>query len=705
MEVIPHLRHRDAVRPFALLAALALALSLALPAAGQPTLVPDAGTLFVLNVDAASGRLQDLTGRYQAEVTGGEMMKDETGRSCIRFGPGGKSGISIKDDGKLAFEGGMVLEAWVYFEEPLPAKAATLALKAGSFCWDVAKGKLNTTWLVFPSEEIFITAPQQFKYYPVGGDTINGFMNIPVKKWVKLTMAYDEALGAVITSIDGMTDRRRYRYRGAQRLQSDGRSPLTLLPGFTNCRVSAVTLRSGRPRLNVSAMEAYANALPYEEKVLLTLDHIDPALPLPLEVTVVWEKASGSAETLHTVTLNSHAKHDILLDAPTWKNSLHTYAVHVTTRGHEIFSRNLRVANVKPAGPTLIHADHTISRDGKKFFPLMVYHAVPEDFPKLAELGFNIIYNDFNLGREAPKDKAAYDALLTTSLDAAQKSGLYLITATNSTFNKLHTIPVARPHPAMLLWYGADEPWGDLTRLAESYNTIKMLEPDLPVLIIQNNYSRLQDTAPGADILATDPYPVPNVSLRAVVDATESSLRAVSGRKPVWTIIPQYAGKIPTREELRCMAWLALASGAHGLGFFDWDERTRDAASGGLKGWYTKEHPDQVEDLRVVVAELRAHEALLLMPRATEQVTMTAPGNPALHALVKEESPGGRRYLILANDSRRAETALMEFPFKGVADAEVKPLKGSALASAPGLSVRNGKARVELPPLGVGVYE
>ena len=123
----------------------------------------------------------------------------------------------------------MTLEAWIYFEEALVAKSVPLALKVGSFSWEIAKGKLNTSWLVFPSEPIFTTTPQQFKYFPVGGDMINGFMHVPLKKWVRLTVAYDEALGAVTTRLDGMTDRQRYRYRGAEPMKCDGRSAISLI--------------------------------------------------------------------------------------------------------------------------------------------------------------------------------------------------------------------------------------------------------------------------------------------------------------------------------------------------------------------------------------------------------------------------------------------------------------------------------------------
>ncbi len=650
-------------------------------------------TAFLLRADAAKGGLVDATGRFQPSVEGGTILEDAAWGACLKFGDGEKNGITLKDDGKLSFEGGMKLDAWVYFEEPPPEKGTVFAMKVGSFFWDISKGKLNTAWMVFPFEEIHTVTPQQFKYYPVGGEMINGFMNVPLKKWVRLTVAYDEALGAVTTCMDGMTDRTRYRYRGPQRLQCDGRSAVTLLQGFRNCRIGALRLDVGRPQLIPPSLEVYANALPFQEQVLLTFDHIDPTLALPIEVTIVWEKASGSAETVRTFSLDSHAKKDVLLDTPTWKNSLHTITVNATSAGRAVFSKNFRIPNVKPAGPTMLHPDHTISKDGQPFFPLLVYHAMPEDFSLLAELGFNIVFNDFNLNRESPNDAAAYSALLAQSLDAAHAAKLFLIAATNSTFNKLYTIPIAKNHPAMLLWYGADEPWGDLTRLTESYNTIKMLEPNLPVLIIQNNYSRLQDTAPSADILATDPYPVPNVSLRAVVDATQSSVRAVSGKKPVWTILPQYAGKIPTRVELRCMAWLSIASGANGLGFFDWDERTKDPQTAALKGWHTKEHPEQVEDLRSILAELRAFTPILLAPPAAQQPAM-APANPALHALLK------KGHLIVANDSRRAEETTLRFP--SITTAEARSLTDPT--GAP-LLIRNGEVKLTMPPLGIAVYE
>lgn len=664
--------------------------------AALPEITADAQTVFLLKADATKGALVDETGRFQPAVSGGEVVADAEWGACLKLGDGDKNGITIKDDGKMNFEGGMTLDAWVRFDDPLPVKGAQFALKVGSFAWDLMNGKLNTAWMVFPREEIFTTAPQQYQYYPVGGDTINGLMDVPLKKWTRLTVSYDESLGVVTTLMDGLVDRRRFRYRGPERLQCDGKSPLSLLGGFKNCRIAAIKLSTGAPAVLPPAMEAYLNALPYRGQVMLTLDHIDPRLPLPIEVAIVWEKASGSAATLQRLTLVSHARRDLVFDTPTWLNSLHTYSISAASGGRQFFSRTLRLANVKPAGRAMVHGDLTLSREGRKFFPLMMYHAMPEDYALMRELGVNLVLNDFNLHRDQREGPAGYVRELMKCLDAAQQHGLGMIVSVNAAFGKLHTLAAAKDHPATLLWYGADEPWGDITRLHESYNTIKLLDPHLPVLVVQNNYSRLQDTAPAADILATDPYPVPNVSLRAVADATHSSIRAVAGRKPVWTVLPQYGGKVPTREELRCMAWIAIASGANGLGFFAWDERARDPETGALKGWFTPEHPEQIEDLRAVLKELRSLEPVLLAPPAAQQPAMQ-PANPALHVLIKEAD--GKRWLILANDSRRAEEA--EFPLPGAREGKLQSLIGGA----PDLMIRDGKAAIQMPPLGVAAYQ
>lgn len=653
----------------------------------------DDHTVFLLEANAA-GVFVDRVGKVQPVIADGSVVQDAVAGACLQLGAENKNGIVIRDGGVFDFSRGFTLDAWIRLDAP-PAKPATFALKVGSFDWSLDAGKLSSVWQVFPRADIFTTTPTQYNYYSFGMEAMNGLVDLPVREWTRLTISYDTALGAFTTLVDGMVDRRRYRAGGPEPLQCGAKNALILLSGVKNCRVASIKLSAGTPTVVAPSMEAWLNALPYRGQAMITLDHIDPRLPLPIEVTIVTEKASGSASTLQRLSLDSHARRDLVFDMPSWTNSIHTFTINAAAGGQQCFSRTLRMSNVKPAGRTMLHEDHSLSRDGRKFFPLMVYHAMPDDFPLLAELGFNLIHNDFNLSQAHGHRGEARDKALLECLDAAEKNHLFMLPSANSTFGNLGVIPLAKNHPALLMWYHADEPWGDIARLHDSYNTIKMLEPDLPLLIVQNNAARLQDTAVAADILAMDPYPIPNVSLRSVADATTACIRAVADRKPVWTVIPQYASKIPTLEELRCMAWLALASGANGLGFYAWDDRTRDPKTNDNKGWHTREHPEQIENLRIVLREIHEHESILIAPKAAQQPAPMS--NPALHALIREAN--GKRWLILANDSRREEEAVLDLSSTKTSQAT------SLIKDHPSLSFASGKTTLKLPPLGVGIYE
>jgi len=73
----------------------------------SPALEPDAHTLLLLQVDPAKGALVDHTGRFTPTVKGGNVIKDEQWGPCLELGNGEANGITVKDDGKISFEGGM----------------------------------------------------------------------------------------------------------------------------------------------------------------------------------------------------------------------------------------------------------------------------------------------------------------------------------------------------------------------------------------------------------------------------------------------------------------------------------------------------------------------------------------------------------------------------------------------------------------------
>ncbi len=159
----------------------------------------------------------------------------------------------------------------------------------------------------------------------------------------------------------------------------------------------------------------------------------------------------------------------------------------------------------------------------------------------------------------------------------------------------------------------------------------------------------------------------------------------------MWTVIPQYGSKRPTEQELRCMAYLAIASGAQGLGIYAWDDRNAKTKV----GWYTADHPEDLKILSTVMGELNKLQNVLIIPNSLRALTLT-PQNPALHVALKEA--GNESFLFVVNDSRAAETATLSIA--GLQSADGVDMQDASNK----ISIRGGKVLLQLLPLGVRLY-
>lgn len=105
------------------------------------------------------------------------------------------------------------------------------------------------------------------------------------------------------------------------------------------------------------------------------------------------------------------------------------------------------------------------------------------------------------------------------------------------------------------------------------------MDPTHLYFLLQNKPAEFMRYAPDCDVFATDPYPIrreAEASLEHVVSYTAGAVASVFNRKPVWVALQCYTVKavseegksqdgvprLPTEAELRCMSYLALASGA-----------------------------------------------------------------------------------------------------------------------------------------------
>ena len=152
----------------------------------------------------------------------------------------------------------------------------------------------------------------------------------------------------------------------------------------------------------------------------------------------------------------------------------------------------------------------------------------------------------------------------------------------------MKTLGAVKDHPALLMYYAADEfgpDWHAAMRMHQQW--IQEADPDHPtwVLITGRDLSpaemtTYQDTC---DAIGSDPYPVPTAMtgkrLSEVTAWTESTRIGTAGTTPMFQVLQAFnqanylhspGYRTPTAAEMRSMAWQAIVAGANGLFFYSY---------------------------------------------------------------------------------------------------------------------------------------
>lgn len=137
-----------------------------------------------------------------------------------------------------------------------------------------------------------------------------------------------------------------------------------------------------------------------------------------------------------------------------------------------------------------------------------------------------------------------------------------------------------RNEPGLLAWYLADEPeaYGDTPEiLGKAYRMIKEIDPDHPVYIVTNSPGMVRQYKDCADIIGTDPYPIPSYSLRMVAEWTDAVVNAAKAHKQAPWMTPMGFGwcdlngknderyRSPTNAEFSAMLYTCFIHGAKGI--------------------------------------------------------------------------------------------------------------------------------------------
>jgi hypothetical protein len=182
-------------------------------------------------------------------------------------------------------------------------------------------------------------------------------------------------------------------------------------------------------------------------------------------------------------------------------------------------------------------------------------------------------------------------------------------------------VDALRAHPGLGAWKGHDEPAHSSVppaNLVRGYRVVSALDPAHAVVIIQaprGSADALVPYRPAFDIGGVDIYPVsypPNIhsSLRvkdiSVVGDQTQWIRKGAGTKPVWLTLqiawsgvlpPDHLPRFPSNQDLRFMAYQAIANGARGLAFFGGHLKQVMSPADAAAGWNWSYWTESLEPL------------------------------------------------------------------------------------------------------------
>lgn len=353
-----------------------------------------------------------------------------------------------------------------------------------------------------------------------------------------------------------------------------------------------------------------------------------------------------------------------------------------------------------------------LSLPDKKFFPIGIYHVPEENIEQIKEYGFNL-----SVGGQCGE---------LSYLKKLHDQGMKAIPLTD--FEHLENYMKPRlNHPAVFAWYLLDEP--DLNKIPQEkiqnlYTQLKSTKTPYPAFLTVWSSKRYKDFIAFTDIFGADPYPI-----RSKTDDTKNNLRQVQmamlkakeadPNKPIIAALQAFSWepefpRMPTSQEERCMAYLALVYGSQGIIYFQyWD-------------LFIAEKGEKGKELRAAIRninkELQQLGSILLEPKPVLgkdiQVTQLdgrpldgnfnipgSDGKPIISVSEKEwfipltlREQKGKYYLFAVNPDRVEHEVVIELP-EALSGKSVR-----TLFEQHEVTIEAGRLKDKFAPMQVWVY-
>jgi len=380
---------------------------------------------------------------------------------------------------------------------------------------------------------------------------------------------------------------------------------------------------------------------------------------------------------------------------------LHTYATSVCR------DKTLRVLRKAPAkraeisfkaGSDEMFPAKGLTVDGRPFIPYWSWGLTLEDTAKLREWGVNCTImserSEFTLDDVSRHGLKAW--YVTANPRSIKGAGTAQPQKAKEQFlaELKETVKANKDHPALLGWFTCDEPKKGVTPelTATIRRAIKEVDPIHPVWLNYAAGVKAYGRKPlflyteGADILCSDPYPIPHHPVDFIATITDDFSKGRPA-KPVFLVLQFWGGVAkcedrPTPGEETAMIYLALIHGARGLCFY-----SRRPTSMPL--WESmKKAGREVEFLTPILFSSEPSGLSTQLPDGYES---------GIHCVARKH--GGKLYLITVNAEYRDIDATFALPIsEGLIDVKV-------LFENRTVKADNGRFRDKFSPYERHVYE
>lgn len=253
--------------------------------------------------------------------------------------------------------------------------------------------------------------------------------------------------------------------------------------------------------------------------------------------------------------------------------------------------------------PTVLNKEGEWVEDGVPLNPVMGYHVKPEKFPRMVELGVNVIQT---------YSSSAFPDKIVEKVDEIYSYGMKALVVLYRGVNGgapthiENTREIARRlkgHKGVFAYAVVDEPYSGGKRtvdidneMYEAYKVIRTMDPDKPVFITdaKNIFEPIQKRS---DIMNLDIYPAGDNG-NGVIETLQAAKEASYNNDSIMTITQMYQwqGVYPTVNQFRSWIYLGFFAGAKSTGFYAFDENSpegipvEDADLGiALEEWNKKE--------------------------------------------------------------------------------------------------------------------